>query len=183
MTSILLSTICALALNAAAPSASADTTDLYLIDYARVENFDGSQLAGKRVISYKIMRENLAGEPARVHFITTDAPKDGANPVVVMGNPDLSDVTVVSLDQAERPSISIRSTSVSVDDILFFLDGKQIKSEEFQKLDPKNIASMEVMKDASAEAYLQGLKDQGIVPKDLSPKGGVILVKTKKGSK
>ena len=79
----------------------------------------------------------------------------------------------------------IRSTdpSTSVDDILFFVDGKQIASEEFKKLDPKNIASMEVMKETSAEAYLQGLKDQGIVPKDINPKGGVILVKTKKGSK
>ena len=185
MTSIILSTVCALALNAAALPATADTTDLYMIDYAKVENFDGSQLAGKKVFSYRIMRENVAGVPTRVHFITTDAPKDGANPVVVMGNPDLSNVTVVSLDQAERPSISIRSTdpSTSVDDILFFVDGKQIASDEFKKLDPKNIASMEVMKDASAEAYLQGLKDQGIVPKDINPKGGIILVKTKKGSK
>ncbi|MBR4817804.1 MAG: hypothetical protein IKZ72_04110 [Bacteroidales bacterium] len=186
MTSIILSTVCALALNAAALPASTDTTDIYLIDYARVENFDGSQLAGKRVISYKITREDLAGVPARVHLITTDANKDGTNPVVIMGSPDLSNVTVVSIDQAEqRPSITIRPTdpSMSVDDILFFIDGKQIASDEFKKLDPKNIASMEVMKDASAEAYLQGLKDQGLVPKDINPKGGVVLVKTKKGAK
>lgn len=185
MTSIILSTVCALALNAAALPASTDTTDVYLIDYARVENFDGSQLAGKRVISYKITREDLAGVPARVHLITTDANKDGTNPVVIMGSPDLSNVTVVSLEKGELPSISIRSTdpSKSVDDILFFVDGKRIASDEFKKLDPKNIASMEVMKDASAEAYLKDLKDQGIVPKDINPKGGVILVKTKKGSK
>ena len=185
MTSIILSTICALALNAAALPAPADTTDLYLIDNARVENFDGSQLAGKKIVFYKIMRENVAGVPARVHFITTDASKDGTNPVVVMANPDMRDVTVVSLGESKQPSISIRTTdsSVSVDDILFFVDGKQIASEEFKKLDPKNIASMEVMKETSAEAYLQGLKDQGIVPNDINPKGGVILVKTKKGSK
>ena len=183
MTSIILSTVCALALNAAALSAPADTTDLYLIDNARVENFNGSQLAGKKILSYNIFREDIAGVPARVHIIMTDASKD--NPVLIMGNPDLSNVTVVSLDQAERPSISIRSTdpSKSVDDILFFVDGKQIASDEFKKLDPKNIASMEVMKDASAEAYLKGLKDQGLVPKDINPTGGVILVKTKKGAK
>ena len=185
MTSIILSSVCALALNAAALPAQVDTNDLYLIDNARVENFNGSQLDGKTVVSYKIMRENVAGVPTRVHFITTNAPKDGSTPVVVMASPGLNDVTVVSLDKAEHPSITIRSTdpSKSVDDILFFVDGKQIASDEFKKLDPKDIASMEVMKDASAEAYLQGLKDQGLVPKDINPKGGVILVRTKKGSK
>lgn len=184
MTNIILSTVCALALNAAALPAQIDTNDLYLIDNAKVESFNGSQLAGKRVITYNIFRENVAGIPTRVHIITTDASKD--NPVVIMGNPDMSNVTVVSLEPgSERPSISIRSTdpSKSVDDIMFFVDGKQIASDEFKKLDPKNIASMEVMKEAGAEAYLQNLKDQGLVPKDINPKGGIILVKTKKGSK
>ena len=73
MTSIILSTICALALNAAPVPAPADTLDLYLIDNVRIENFNGSQLAGKTVNSYVIRRENVGGTPIRVHVITTNA--------------------------------------------------------------------------------------------------------------
>ena len=52
--------------------------------------------------------------------------------------------------------------------------------EDFKKLEPKNIKSIEVMKDSPAAKYLQELKDQGKYQGDINPKGGVIVVNLKK---
>ena len=100
MTSIILSTICALALNAAPAPAQTDTSDLYLIDNVKVENFNGSQLAGKTVNTYVIRRENIGGIPTRIHFITTNA-GDSQMPAVVLMDSDFSNATVVSVKSIE----------------------------------------------------------------------------------
>ena len=62
----------------------------------------------------------------------------------------------------------------------YIVDGKQTSSDDFRKLDPKNIKSMEVMKGDSAAKYLQDLKDQGKYTGDINPSGGVIIVTQKK---
>jgi hypothetical protein len=181
MTSIILSTVCALALNAAALPAQVDTNDIYLIDNVRIENFNGSQLAGKMVNSYVIRRENVGGTPVRIHFITTNA-ENVQTPAVVLMDQDFNNATVVSVGDKDQPQIRIRTTnpSLSVDDIIYIVDGKQIGSEEFKKLDPKNIKSMEVFKNASATKYLQDLKDQGKYQGETKADGGVIVVTLKK---
>ncbi len=181
MTSIILSTICALALNAASIPAQADTNDIYLIDLAKVENFNGSQLAGKTIRAYSIQRENVGGVPTRIHLITTKT--DGAQtPVVAIFDNDFNNATSVTVGEKSQPSISVRTTdpSLSADDIVYIVDGKQTGTEEFKKLDPKDIKSIEVMKDSSAAKYLQDLKDQGKYQGDVNPKGGVIVVNLKK---
>ena len=190
MTSIILTTICALALNAASLPAQADTTDIYLIDNVRVENFNGSQLAGKIVYSYIIRREDVGNTPVRVHFITTGSVQGGEVaasaqtkvPTVVMFDQDFSNGTVVSVGDKDMPQIKVRTTdpSLSVDDIVYIVDDRQITSEDFKKIDPKNIKSVEVMKGDSAAKYLQGLKDQGKYQGDVNPAGGVIVVTQKK---
>ena len=78
--------------------------------------------------------------------------------------------------------IKVRSASPSgsVDDIVYIVDGKLTGQEDFKKLEPKNIKSIEVMKDSSAAKYLQELKDQGKYQGDINPKGGVIVVNLKK---
>ena len=181
MTSIILTTICAFALNAASIPAQADTNDIYLIDLTKVENFDGSQLAGKTIRAYSIQRENVGGVPTRIHLITTKT--DGAqNPVVAIFDNDFNNATSVTVGEKSQPSINVRATdpSLSADDIVYIVDGKQTGTEEFKKLDPKDIKSIEVMKDSSAAKYLQDLKDQGKYQGDVNPKGGVIVVNLKK---
>ncbi len=181
MTSIILTTICALALNAASIPAQADTNDIYLIDLTKVENFNGSQLAGKTIRAYSIQRENVGGVPTRIHFITTKT--DGAqNPVVAIFDNDFNNATSVTVGEKSQPSISIRTTdpSLSVDDIVYIVDGKQTSSDDFRKLDPKNIKSIEVMKGSSAAKYLQDLKDQGKYQGETDPSGGLIIVTLKK---
>ena len=181
MTSIILSTICALALNAASIPTQADTNDIYLIDLAKVENFNGSQLAGKTIRAYSIQRENVGGVPTRIHLITTKT--DGAQtPVVAIFDNDFNNATSVTVGEKSQPSISVRATdpSLSADDIVYIVDGKQTGTEEFKKLDPKDIKSIEVMKDSPAAKYLQDLKDQGKYQGDVNPRGGVIVVNLKK---
>lgn len=181
MTSIILTTICALALNAASIPAQADTNDIYLIDLTKVENFNGSQLAGKTIRAYSIQRENVGGVPTRIHFITTKT--DGAqNPVVAIFDNDFNNATSVTVGEKSQPSISVRTTdpSLSADDIVYIVDGKQISTEEFKKLDPKNIKAIEVMKGSSAAKYLQDLKDQGKYQGEADPSGGLIIVTLKK---
>lgn len=181
MTSIILTTICALALNAASIPAQADTNDIYLIDLSKVENFNGSQLAGKTIRAYSIQRENVGGVPTRIHFITTKT--DGAQtPVVAIFDNDFNDATSVTVGDKSQPSISVRTTdpSLSADDIVYIVDGKQAGTEEFKKLDPKNIKSIEVMKGSSAAKYLQDLKDQGKYQGEADPSGGLIIVTLKK---
>ena len=183
MTSILLSTICAVALNMAPLSAPADTNVVYMIDYVKVENFDGSQLVGKVITSYRIQKEDILGVPTLFHVITTNAANGGSAPVVVLGNTDRSNVTVVSTDSDEHPSITIRpASSSSLDDILYFLDGKLIGKDEFNKLDPGKIESITVLKDASATEYVKDLIAQGKLDRSVEGKG-VILVTIKKGAK
>ena len=181
MTSIILSTICAVALNAAPMTAPADTNDIYLIDNVRIESFNGSQLAGKTVNSYVIRRENVGGTPVRVHFITTNA-GNAQTPAVVLMDPDFNNATVVSVGDNDQPAIRVRTTNPSVSEnvIIYIVDGKQLGSEDFKKLDPKNIKSIEVMKDASAVKYLQGLKDQGKYQGEVKTDAGVIVVTLKK---
>lgn len=190
MTSFILTTICAIALNAASLPAQADTTDIYLIDNVRVENFNGSQLAGKIVYSYVIRRENVGDTPVRVHFITTGSVQGGEvaasaqakAPTVVMFDQDFSNGTVVSVGDKDQPQIKVRTTdpSLSPDDIVYIVDGRQITTDEFKIIDPKNIKSVEVMKGDSAAKYLQGMKDQGKYQGGINPKGAVIVVNLKK---
>lgn len=65
MLTTLVSMICALNMSMGTPVA--DTVDVYVIDKIRVENFDGSQLKDKTILSYTIS----LSEGIRTHNITT----------------------------------------------------------------------------------------------------------------
>ena len=60
------------------------------------------------------------------------------------------------------------------------MDGKLTIQDDFMKLEPKNIKSIEVMKGSSAAKYLQDLKDQGKYQGEADPSGGLIIVTLKK---
>ena len=57
----------------AAPTAAApDTLERYLIDRQEVRQFDGSQLVGKKIVSYQITTVYSDNETVRVHEILTE---------------------------------------------------------------------------------------------------------------
>lgn len=66
---VLLSVISALMLSTGAVAAPADTVDVYVVDGKVIDNFDGSQISGNIILSYKI--ERSATLPQRTHIITT----------------------------------------------------------------------------------------------------------------
>ena len=63
MNTLILTSLCALALNASAKPAATDTVDMYMIDNAKVEKFDGSQLVGKTIVSYDVQGRNDLRRP------------------------------------------------------------------------------------------------------------------------
>ena len=160
MTSILLSTICAVALNAAPLSAPADTIIAYAIDGQKIEHFDGSQLIGKKIASYEIVVLNLQGssEPTLLHSILTE---EGAK---------------------NTPPVSVSFRKVDTAGVVFIVDGTPVSEEEFQTLDPKKISGMEILKDSSAEDILKKLKEEGVYNGETEGHG-VIVVMMKKGAK
>ncbi|MBQ6073878.1 MAG: hypothetical protein IJK90_08220 [Bacteroidales bacterium] len=70
----------------AAPTAAApDTLERYLIDRQEVRQFDGSQLVGKKIVSYQITTVYSDNETVRVHEILTEnAPSRPADPAYVI---------------------------------------------------------------------------------------------------
>ena len=68
----------------AAPFAVADTLTHYIIDNKPVEHFDGSQLAGKKILTYQISIVSSNNEIVRIHTIRTDPMADYA--YVIDGN-------------------------------------------------------------------------------------------------
>ena len=165
MLTTILSALCALSLCFTDLSAQADTTDRYFIDGSSVTNFDGSQLVGKTIREYRIQNGYDHQNVVRVHNIITS---DYKYPVG-------DEVKVISVESmSDEPTINIRSTSnVDVDkDIVYVIDGKVISREEFMKVKPSKIASIEIIKETANEIRKKYTDRDDV---------GVILITTKNG--
>lgn len=200
MTNIILSTVCALALNAASLSAQADTADIYLIDYVKVENFNGSQLARKVIYSYTIKRETVNGVPTRLHFINTGVMKDGkivydpsSQPAVLLYDEDFNNGTAVSVGKPNTSSIDLsgglqvssltpRTAEVepSAVNAIYIVDETVVSEEEFKNLDPRNISSISIAKGASSIGVLRDLKGQGKYDGEIEGVNTVVVITKKK---
>ena len=167
MTTTILSALCAIALGTGSISATTDTVNVYTVDYQQVKNFDGSQLVGKKIESYTINTLDAIepGKVVKVHFIITDAAtaiKESDPQVIISGQ----------ISEGEEPSIKI--VQVNQDDLppVFIVDGKIVSKDYIDKLKPKNISSMEILKGNSGDEVCE---KYGI------PAGsGVVLIHTKK---
>ena len=116
-------------LKAAPLTAAADTLNYYVINGQHVDKFDGSQLEGKKIVSYDITIITPPTQgPVRVHEILTEG---YSHPPV---------------------SIQIRPTGVSdLVDLVYVIDGKQVSKKDFEQLNPAEIRSMTVVKNGSQE--------------------------------
>lgn len=164
MLTTILSALCALSLSITSVSARTDTTDRYLIDGNVITNFDGSQLAGKTILEYIIQSGYDRQNVVRVHNITTS---DYQHPVG-------DEVKVIGIGSfSGEPTIRIRATSgVDVDrDIVYVIDGRVISREEFIKINPSDIASMEVIKETANEIRKKYTDRDDV---------GVLIITTKK---
>ena len=166
MTATILSALCAIALGTGNISATTDTVNVYTVDYQQVKNFDGSQLVGKKIESYNIATIDALepGKVVKVHSIITDAA-----PVNKEGDPQ-----VIYSGQISSEEASIKVVQVNPNDLppVFIVDGEVVSKDYIEKINPKNISSMEVLKGSSAS----------IVPEKygIPAPSGAVIIHTKK---
>lgn len=104
MTHFLFTAICAILLNTGAYSAPADTLNQYVIDNQAVENFDGSQLVGEKIVSYDILTVEKEGKIIRIHEIKTWRK---SQPVWIIDGKVASRTVFEGLDPKAIKSISV----------------------------------------------------------------------------
>lgn len=126
--SLLAAFICGSGILRAEPlTAPADTLNHYVIDNQSIDRFDGSQLIGKKIVTYQITTVSKGKDVVRIHDIITE------------GN-----------QKAFRASVTYESL-----DPVYVLDGKQIQKAVFEKLNPGAIKSISVIKEGSREDVKQ----------------------------
>ena len=161
MTGIILSSICAVALGAASPSLQTDTTDVYVIDYVEVKDFDGTQLVGKTISTYNI---NLTGDGSKVvrnHIIKT----------VLSGNR----VSVATREMSPAMAGLLNMSPEEMDNAVFFLNGARVSKLTFGYLDVSDIAEIKTLKGSEAAEYLQSLKNNREYDGETAGRGVVIV--------
>lgn len=154
----IIAVLCALALGTTTLSAQDHkTSDVYIINGEKVENFDGSQLEGCTISSYKIMNAANASESNTVHFIETTGKtvKSISTQVFVNGKPtteeDLNSIKSVDVKEIDIKGQGNEKT-VEIwdgDETVFVLNEKKITAEEFNNIKPNKIKKVTVKKDAA----------------------------------
>ena len=148
METILLSAFCVLALNVQSVEIKKDTIDKYVIDKQVIERFNGTQLEGKTISKYTIAYKDVGNFVEKTHVIYTGSTNS------LVGN------TIVNLD---------KSASGLKYKALVVVDGKEMSTSDFSKMNAEEIASMEVHTADSKVAKSYGEKG----------KNGVLWVTTK----
>lgn len=143
---------------------------LYVIDGKHIENFDGSQLKGKTIVSYVI------SSPGGVHDIhdirTTKYSKGSVNDSVKTIVTDSFSQPYVEA-YAKASGASIKTVQVEEKETIFVVDGKIVPQSEMQKLSPSQIDSMTVIKDKNNSVYTKYSTEAGNKP------NCIIIIKTK----
>lgn len=194
MLTSILSAVCALALGASAMTSQADTVNVYMINGGKVTNFDGSQLCGKTVSDYRICvaANNTTGEVSKVHIIETTKPVSsfivngdhisGKDVLYVVDGVKTSSLDFIKIKQENIGSMTVCKAgseeamewtddeNVNVikfetkKENIYIIDGKQVSSDEFSKLKPKDLAAMKIYKSGSKEAAKwTGNKDKNVI--------------------
>jgi len=107
-----LFTICALVLcsgtlQAAPFSTTPDTTNHYVIDDRPVDNFDGSQLAGKTIVSYEITKVDDDKTVIQVHTIRTKDTRMPTDPIYVIDGKKATKEDFENLNASAIESVSV----------------------------------------------------------------------------
>lgn len=182
MLTSILSAICALALGASAMTGQTDTVNVYMINGEKVTNFDGSQIIGKTVSGYRICvaANNTTGEVSKVHIIETTKPVSsfvvngdhisGKDVLYVVDGVKTSSLDFIKIKQENIGSMTVckagsKEAMEWTDDEnvnvikfetkkenIYIIDGKEVSSEEFSKLKPKDLSAIEIYKSGSKEA-------------------------------
>lgn len=129
MKRIIATTIIAVLLSVISLSAQ-EVKATYIIDGKKVENFNGSQLAGKTITSYTV-NDN-------VHVVfTTD-----------FNEQTPTDVKVISSATFDKGPVddTIKLRGVEGHEVVYVIDGKVTSSEKFMSTSTSNIESISIIK-------------------------------------
>lgn len=125
---------------------------IHIIDGAYVENFDGSQLAGKTIKSYSV------DEESNVHIIyTSDYKGDEISKIevkkIIHSKDETGEILVSNVEGAQVKVINVNAKKGAMDDetIVFVVDGKVVSPTVFKSMDVNSIESMEIVKNKSDE--------------------------------
>ena len=129
MKRIIATTIIAVLLSAISISAQ-EVKATYIIDGQKVENFNGSQLAGKTISSYTV-NDN-------VHVITTT----GSGEQIPTG----IKVTATSRQDEGSNDDTVKVRGVNLQGIVYVIDGEVTSPNKFMSMSASNIESMSVIK-------------------------------------
>lgn len=181
MLTSILSAVCALVLGTSAMTSQADTVNVYMINGEKVTNFDGSQIIGKTVSAYRIgiATNNATGEVSKVHIIETTKPVSsfvvngdhisGKDVLYVVDGVKTSSLDFIKIKQENIGSMTVckagsKEAMEWTDDEnvnvikfetkkenIYIIDGKEVSSEEFSKLKPKDLSAIEIYKSGSKE--------------------------------
>ena len=103
-----LSLFCTAVLLSAAPfTASPDTLNRYVVDGKQVESFDGSQLEGKKITSYRTTVASTADGAIRIHRIQTKGASQSPEPIYVVDGKMVSKKVFERMHPSEIKSITI----------------------------------------------------------------------------
>lgn len=182
MLTSILSAVCALVLGTSAMTSQADTVNVYMINGEKVTNFDGSQIIGKTVSAYRIgiATNNATGEVSKVHIIETTKPMSsfvvngdhisGKDVLYVVDGVKTSSLDFIKIKQENIGSMTVckagsKEAMEWTDDEnvnvikfetkkenIYIIDGKEVSSEEFSKLKPKDLSAINIYKADSKEA-------------------------------
>ena len=167
MGTILLSAFCALALNVQPAEVKKDTIDKYVIDKQVIGRFDGTQLEGKTISKYIIAYKDAGNVVEKTHVIYTEATGSSVG--------TLSTPVKIQLKRTEDASVG--SMIINLDKpvngleykALVVVDGKEMSTFDFSKMNAEEIASMQVYNAGSKVAKSYGEKG----------KNGVLWITTK----
>ena len=93
---------------AATPAAAQDTLNQYVIDNKPVEQFDGSQLEGKTIVSYRISTARSSSKDAiRIHTIRTKGSAQSEGPVYVLDGKRVTKKQIEKLAPSRIKSMTV----------------------------------------------------------------------------
>ena len=143
-------------------AASYAQENVFIINGDKVENFDGSQLTGKKIISFNVIK-NEKGDIYNVHTddILPDSLKN--RPLKVTSKVQHitskalfgSDVANAYGEKGKNGVLKI-FTKASKENILYVVDGKSATSQEVKDIAPSRISNIVVLKRGSKAAMDYG---------------------------
>ena len=169
---LILSSLCALALNVSSAESQQDTVHRYVIDNKKVENFDGSQLQGKTIKSYTVTESknesrNVVYELHSIETANSAFSYEKNEKRIEINEPGSKEAATYG-EKGEIVIISIvndkdDTADGKISEPLYVIDGKVSDKKDVDVLDVNKIESINVVKDRNEVKKYTDEEKSGVV--------------------